>query len=192
MYNNYIMNNMKPAIFLDRDGVIIENCANYVRSWNDVEIFPEAVQALSYYAASPYQIVFVTNQSAVGRGIVSLETIQAINHKLVDLLQKKGCRVDGVFICPHAPHENCPCRKPLPGLLYQASEALSIDLANSVMIGDAWTDLQAGNSAGVKRVGLVCTGRGHQQLKMAVPPSLSNAAIFDSLSDALNTLVAWP
>ena len=186
MYNNYIM---KPAIFLDRDGVVIENRSNYVRSWKDVNIFPGVAKALSYYASSPYYIVFVTNQSAVGRGIITLEAARAINRQLVETLRKNGCRIDGVFMCPHAPHENCSCRKPLPGLLYQASKSLSINLTNSIIIGDAWTDLQAGQSAGVQQVGLVRTGRGCQQLKLPVPSGLSNAPVYDTLSDALNALV---
>ncbi len=182
---------MKSAIFLDRDGVVIENRANYVRSWKDVEIFPEAVQALSTYASSPYRIVFVTNQSAVGRGIISLETAHAINRQLVESLRSKGCRIDGVLMCPHAPEENCSCRKPLPGLFFEASKNFSIDLKNSIMIGDAWTDLQAGRSAGVDRVGLVLTGRGRQQLKMQAPPSLVKTPIYKSLASALNSLVVW-
>ncbi len=180
---------MMPAIFLDRDGVVIENRLNYVRGWNDVEIFPAAVRALSLYASSPYRIVFVTNQSAVGRGIISLKIAQAINQQLVETLQKKGCRIDGVFMCPHAPHENCSCRKPLPGLLYQASESLSIDLTKSIIIGDAWTDLQAGHSAGIKQGGLVLTGRGRQQLELPVPAGLPSSSVFDTLSDALQALL---
>ena len=183
---------MKPAIFLDRDGVVIENRSNYVRSWKDVDIFPEAVRTLSLYASSPYLIVFVTNQSAVGRGIISLEAAQAINQRLVDTMKKKGCRIDGVFMCPHAPEANCSCRKPLPGLLFQSSKQLSIDLANSIIIGDAWTDLQAGLSAGLKQAALLKTGRGRQQLALATPPGLSDAPIFGNLTDALNTLVDWP
>ena len=183
---------MKPAIFLDRDGVVIQNRSNYVRSWKDVEIFPEAVQTLSLYASIPYLIIFVTNQSAVGRGIITLETAQAINLQLVDTMKKKGCRIDGVFMCPHAPQAKCSCRKPLPGLLFQASKQLSVDLANSIIIGDAWTDLQAGFSAGLKQAALLKTGRGRQQLALATPPDLSDAPVFDNLSDALNTLVGWP
>ena len=103
-----------------------------------------------------------------------------------------NCRIDGVFMCPHAPQENCSCRKPLPGLLFQASMKLSIDLANSIIIGDAWTDLQAGHSAGLEQVALLKTGRGLQQLALAAPPGLSDTPVFDNLSDALSALVAWP
>jgi D-glycero-D-manno-heptose 1,7-bisphosphate phosphatase len=181
---------MKPAIFLDRDGVVIENRPNYVRSWADVEIFPDAVQALARVAATPYRIVFVTNQSAVGRGIISLETAQDINQKLLIELERARCRVDGIFMCPHAPEDQCSCRKPQPGLLQQATQELSIDLARSVMIGDAWTDLQAGQAAGVNQVALLRTGRGHQQLRLPTPPELTNAPVYDTLAEALAAFVS--
>lgn len=180
---------MKPAIFLDRDGVIIENRANYVRSWDDVEIFPTAVQALARLVTTPYLIVLVTNQSAVGRGIISLETAQAINQKLLIKLEGAGCRVDGIFMCPHAPDDQCSCRKPQPGLLLQATQELSIDLSRSVMIGDAWSDLQAGMAAGVDQVALLRTGRGNQQLQLPTPPELADAPVYDTLAEALATFV---
>jgi len=180
---------MKPAIFLDRDGVVIENRPDYVRRWEEVKIIPAAVEVLSRFASSPYQIVFITNQSAVGRGIISLETAQKINHKLVFELNKAGCHVDGVFMCPHAPEENCLCRKPLPGLIYQAANSLNIDLARSIMIGDAWTDLQAGQSAGIVRYALVLTGRGREQIALPKPLEISDAPIYTDLASALGDLL---
>jgi len=180
---------MKPAIFLDRDGVVIENRPGYVRRWEDVGIFPAAVEVLSRLASSPYQIVFVTNQSAVGRGIISLETAQKINQQLLLELSKRGCRVDGVFMCPHAPEVNCNCRKPAPGLLYQAADWLNIDLSNSIMIGDAWTDLQAGHAAGVIRLALVLTGRGSQQIALPKPSEISNVPVYADLATALENIL---
>ena len=178
-----------PAIFLDRDGVVIENCPDYVRSWDDVKIFPAAIEILSRMAAYPFRFVFVTNQSVVGRGIIPIETAEAINQRLVLELKKLGCRIDGVYMCPHAPEDRCSCRKPRPGLLLKAAKKLNIDLKNSLMIGDAWTDLQAGQSAGVARLALVLTGRGRQQLKLTRPPALSNVPIYDDLTSSLEGLL---
>ena len=180
---------MQPAIFLDRDGVIIENRSNYVRDWDDVEFFPSAVQALAKYSSVPYRFVLVTNQSAVGREIISLTTAQIINQQIVAELEKNGCRIDGVFMCPHKPEDNCTCRKPRPGLLLQAAKLLSIDLSKSLMIGDAWTDLQAGKAAEVAKVGLVLTGRGRQQLKHTRPPELSLASAYSDLAEALEVML---
>jgi D-glycero-D-manno-heptose 1,7-bisphosphate phosphatase len=178
-----------PAIFLDRDGVIIENRSDYVRSWEDVHVFPQALEALANASASPYKIVFVTNQSAVGRGLMSLATAEAINCRLKALIEDAGGRVDGIFLCPHAPEAACDCRKPKPGLLLQAAQALDLDLARSVMIGDALTDLMAGQAAGVRRLALVRSGRGADQDRLPKPESLKQYQTYDSLTSALEDIL---
>jgi D-glycero-D-manno-heptose 1,7-bisphosphate phosphatase len=180
---------MYPALLLDRDGVIIENCSNYVRSWSDVEIFPQALRGLSLIKNSPYKIVIVTNQSAVGRGLVELSEVHRINDRLIRAIQIAGGRVDGVFICPHTPQDNCDCRKPRPGLVLQAARALTLDLSRSIMIGDAVTDLQAGAAAGITNLALVLTGRGADQAAHLPIGHLGSYSIFDTLSDALKTLI---
>lgn len=180
---------MPAAIFLDRDGVIIENRSNYVRDWGDVEFIPSAVQALAQYSSCPFQFVFVTNQSAVGRGIISLSTAQDINDRIVAELRKNGCRIDGVFMCPHKPEDNCTCRKPKPGLLFQAANLLSINLSESLMIGDAWTDLQAGSAAGIPNLALVLTGRGQEQLNLKCLSEPIDAHTYIDLYDALNSML---
>lgn len=178
-----------PAIFLDRDGVIIENRPNYVRSWEDVTIFPQALSVLARLRDLPYQIVIVTNQSVVGRGGISLQAAQAINERLVAQIVEAGGRIDGVFMCPHAPSDRCECRKPRPGLLLQAAQALAIDLSSSWMIGDALTDVMAGKAAGVKRTALVLTGRGMAQTERPEADRISPFAVYDDLSAALADLL---
>lgn len=179
----------QPAIFLDRDGVIIENRDHYVRSWADVEIFSQAVEALIGARHSAYQIILVTNQSAVGRGHISYATAEAINEQLVSLIRRAGGRVDAVYMCPHGPNDGCSCRKPGPGLLLQAADELNIDLDNSVMIGDARTDLQAGQAAGVGRSILVRTGRGRQQELSLSATERAAVTVFDTLSEALDNVL---
>jgi D-glycero-D-manno-heptose 1,7-bisphosphate phosphatase len=177
---------MYPAIFLDRDGVIIENRENYIRTWDDVEIFEQALKALVRIASSPYKIVIVTNQSAVGRGIISLQTAQEINQRLLDIIQKAGGRVDGIFICPHSPQDDCNCRKPRPGLILDAAHALSLELSRSILIGDALSDIQAGQNAGVGQTALVRTGRGSEQALKIAQTHLQPFPIYDTLSKALD------
>jgi len=177
-----------PALFLDRDGVIIENRANYVRSWADVEIFPQAVAALARVRHLPLKIILVTNQSAVGRGIISLETAQTINERLMAEIEEANGRVDAAYLCPHAPDDHCSCRKPLPGLLHQAAREHDIDLSQSVMIGDALTDLAAGKAAGVREVVLLRTGRGKVQLGLAEAEGLRPFAVYNTLAAALDDL----
>jgi D-glycero-D-manno-heptose 1,7-bisphosphate phosphatase len=179
---------MFPAILLDRDGVLIENRSDYVRDWSQVKILPEAIRALTLSQIKNYKIVIVTNQSAVGRGLISLESATEINRRLVNLIHHQGGQVDGVFMCPHKPDDGCFCRKPKPGLLLQAAKELSLDLRRSWMIGDAWSDVLAGQTAGVRQSILLKTGRGGEQLLQPRPENIVNQLIFDNLALALDTI----
>jgi len=180
---------MFPAIFLDRDGVLIENRADYVRDWSQVLIFPEAINALSDPATKNYKVVIITNQSAVGRGLISLETAQEINDRLAEVINAHGGRVDGVYTCPHKPEDGCDCRKPKPGLLLRAARDLSLDLHRSWMIGDAWSDLLAGQAAGVRGAVMVKTGRGKAQVLRPRPIELqANHFIFNDLAQTLEAI----
>lgn len=183
------MMSKQPAIFLDRDGVIIENRDEYVRSWADVAVFPRALQALAALSAGPYHIIIVTNQSVVGRGHITDEAAAAINDRLLDVIRAAGGRVDAVFMCPHEPEEGCSCRKPLPGLLQSAAEERHLDLPNSIMIGDALTDVRAGQAAGVGLSILLRTGRGREQERLAEAASLPPFLVFDDLLAAINFLL---
>ena len=181
--------NKNRALFLDRDGVIIVNRTNYVRSWSDVDIYPQALTALSRLRDWPGKIMVVTNQSVVGRGLLTLQAAEAINERLVREVSRAGGRIDAVFMCPHAPVENCLCRKPQPGLLTQAAQAMGLNMPQSIMIGDALTDIEAGRAAGVGKVALVRTGLGQQQVQSPAAARLDPFAVFDTLSDALEQLI---
>jgi D-glycero-D-manno-heptose 1,7-bisphosphate phosphatase len=178
-----------PAVFLDRDGVVIENRPDYVRSWQDVSLLPDAAEALHRIDDAGYKIVLVTNQASVGRGLLSLEEAVGINRQLVETLQRSGIEIDGVFLCPHRPEDACDCRKPAPGLILQAAAALGLDLAASLLVGDAVSDLQAGLAAGVGRVALVRTGRGHEQELLLAAAGLAEAPVFDRLAEAVEALL---
>ena len=180
---------MHPAIFLDRDGVLIENRADYVRNWSQVEIFYEAVKALSGSGIEKYKIVIVTNQTAVGRNLMSLETAQGINNKLRIAIKQMGVEIDGIYMCPHVAEDQCNCRKPQPGMLLQAAKELSLDLSASWMIGDAWSDLLAGQAAGVRGVIMVKTGRGTSQLLLSRPENLRDHFVCNNLSEALKMIL---
>lgn len=180
---------MFPAIFLDRDGVIIENRSSYVRRWEDVAIFGQALTALAEVNSGAYKIVMVTNQSAVGRGIISLQTVWEINNRLVRIIQQTGGRIDAVYVCPHAPGDHCDCRKPEPGLLLQAAEAHDLDLGRSIMIGDTLSDIMAGQAAGLRQTVLVRTGLGAEQEILTKAAALKPFLIYDTLEEALSKLI---
>jgi D-glycero-D-manno-heptose 1,7-bisphosphate phosphatase len=183
---------MDPAIFLDRDGVLVENRPSYILRWEDVQLFPGALTALAWANRSPWKFVLVTNQSAIGRGLISLEIAREINRRLVSMIEQAGGRIDGVFMCPHAPQDQCACRKPKPGLILEAAQTLSLDLSRSVMIGDALSDIQAGQAAHVNQTVLVKTGLGTAQAKLPHPKSIRPYLIFDDLYDALLELIKLP
>lgn len=180
---------MHPAVFLDRDGVINENRDHYVRCWPDVTFIPQALTALQAIRHLPYKVIVVTNQSAVGRGIISVTEATAINQQIISAVQAQGGRIDAVFMCPHHPHDECECRKPKPGLLLQATQAYDLDLRHSIMVGDGLSDVVAGRSAGVQTAALVLTGRGKDQLQLAAAAALHPFPIYPTLAEALADLV---
>lgn len=179
-----------PAIFLDRDGVIIENVDTYIRSWEDVIFLPSSLDSLRKLNASVYKIVIITNQSAVGRGLISLAQAQEINQKAIDVILQTGGRVDGLFMCPHSPQEGCDCRKPLPGLILKAAELLTLDLQHSILIGDAITDIQSGQAAGIPTNILVKTGRGSAQLQLTTASSLPQFLNYANLANAVEDILS--
>ncbi len=169
----------RPAVFLDRDGVLNENRADYVRTWEQVAFLPGVFQAMQRLAASPFVVVVVTNQSAVGRGLMSAETLAAINQGIVREVQQAGGRIDAVYACPHTPADGCACRKPQPGMLLAAAQALHIDLARSYLVGDAVSDMEAGLAVGCQPV-LVRTGRGTKQIaRLAVGGLIGTPVVAD-------------
>lgn len=180
---------MQPALFLDRDGVIIDNRQDYVRSWSDVAIYPQALNALVKIKTSQHKIFIITNQSVVGRGLISQATAREINERLVNEIRSSGGRIDGVFMCPHAPDENCSCRKPEPGLILDAASEHSIELKKSILVGDALSDIIAGQSAGITQNVLVRSGRGLAQSTLPIASQIPEFLIYETLFDALEDLL---
>ena len=119
-----------------------------------------------------------------------MERMVQINRRLLAQIRAAGGRVDGLFYCPHAPHVGCDCRKPRPGLLLQAAQTLSIDLSQSILIGDALSDLQAGQAAGVRETALVRTGRGGQQAQSPGAQEVRPFLIFEDLAEALEQMIS--
>ncbi len=156
---------MQPAIFLDRDGVICTNRDDYVKSWEEFTFLPGAKEALRLLATLEWPIVIVTNQSAVGRRLIDRATLSDIHRRMEAEIVAAGGRIDAIYYCPHLPEDNCPCRKPNPGMFLSAANALKLDLANSIAVGDALSDIRAAARAGIRRRYLVLTGRGQATLR---------------------------
>ena len=155
----------RKAVFLDRDGVIIENRSDYVKSWKEVRFLPGALEALQRIGQSDYALVLVTNQSAVGRGIITLDQAIQISERVIAEIEAQGGRIDASHLCPHHPDEECSCRKPAPGMLLRAAEELCLHLESAYLIGDAISDMKAAQAAAAQGI-LVLTGRGTKQASL--------------------------
>ena len=140
-----------PAVFLDRDGTLIEDL-EYPRDPDLVRILPGASEALERLAAAGFPLVVVSNQSGVGRGIVSEDEAARVHDRFVEEFARRGIGFADAFYCPHAPDAGCDCRKPSPKLLLDAASKLSIDLPRSLIIGDKASDIEAGRRVGCRTV----------------------------------------
>ena len=180
---------MNGAIFLDRDGVIIENREDYVKSWAEVDFLPGVFEGLHRLREAGWRTVMVTNQSAVGRGIITVAFVEEVHGRMSEEIVAHDGRIDAVYFCPHHPQANCLCRKPAPGMLRQAAEELGIDLGRSYMVGDALTDLEAARAVGATGI-LVLTGRGREQAAILAKRGETHAPIVADLEAAVEYILA--
>ena len=157
------------AIFLDRDGTLIEE-VGYLHRLEDIQIYPEAFEAVKKINQSGAQAIVITNQSGIARGLITQEDLERLHRQINDAFRQKGARLDAYYHCPHHPTEGtgehtrtCDCRKPQPGLLLRAAQELQLDLEASHMIGDKLRDIEAGHRAGCQSI-LVKTGCGQEEL----------------------------
>lgn len=141
---------MDQVVFLDRDGVINKNRNDYVKTWAEFKFLPNAPKGIKLLNDNGFKIIIITNQSVVGRGIITEKTLNRIHEKMLKELKEFGCIIEKIYCCPHAPSDNCDCRKPKPGMLLKAAKDFNIDLAKSCFIGDNGTDEEAGKRAGCK------------------------------------------
>ena len=180
---------MQRAVFLDRDGVINKNREDYVKSWEEVEFLPGVFSALKELAGSRFLIFVVTNQSPIGRGLLSIVDLETLHHRMKTVIENHGGRIDGFYYCPHRPDENCICRKPAPGLLLKAADQHGLQLEESYFVGDARSDMEAAVNAGCKPV-LVLSGRGATQLKKIKGPLRSACKILADLPEAVHWILS--
>ena len=137
----------RRALFLDRDGTLMVD-TGYVRDPADVVLLPGVARGLVDARELGFDIIVVSNQSGVARGIISTAQLEAVQARFEALLEAEGACIDMVRFCLHGPDDGCLCRKPAPGMLHDAASARGIDLRRSVMVGDRDSDMVAGRSAG--------------------------------------------
>jgi D-glycero-D-manno-heptose 1,7-bisphosphate phosphatase len=179
------------AVFLDRDGTIIEE-VGYLDRIDRLRLFPETVDALRTLQRAGLRVIIATNQSGIAQGLFTEQFVRDLHDHLIERLARGGVRLDGIYYCPHHPEAKlaayratCDCRKPAPGLLQQAARDLDLDLGRSYMIGDRWRDLRAGQAIGTAGV-LVRTGYGETEALQ--PPDGGGA---DVVVDNLAAAASW-
>lgn len=145
------MNNV--AVFLDRDGVLNPD-VGYPRSVGAAVLFPDVAPALRMIREAGYEVIVVTNQSGVGRGMFDMRVVAKFHDQLRTALHESAVDIkeSDFYVCPHTEEMNCECRKPKPGLLLKAAQDRNLSLANSYLVGDKESDIEAGRSAGVKTI----------------------------------------
>jgi len=144
----------KKVVLLDRDGVINRKPPehDYVKSWSEFEFLPGAIEALKLLTQNGYDIYVITNQRGIARGMMDEHDLKVINEKLKEELEKHNARINRIYYCPHGLDDRCDCRKPKPGMLFQAARENDFDLTKAIFIGDDERDLQAGDAAGCETV----------------------------------------
>jgi D-glycero-D-manno-heptose 1,7-bisphosphate phosphatase len=149
---------MKLAI-LDRDGVINQDSADFIKSPEEWRPIPGSLEAIAKLNHAGFQVVLATNQSGIGRGLFEVSTLNAIHDRMHRSLGQIGGRIDAIFFCPHAQDANCECRKPKAGLLQEIARRFNVELKGVPVIGDSLRDLQAATTVGALPI-LVLTGKG--------------------------------
>jgi len=142
------------VIFLDRDGVINKkpSYGDYVKTWQEFEFLPGAIEAVKLLRDKGYRIFVVSNQAGIGRGLMTQQNLKDIHDKMIKEMESQGANIDGIYYCPHEISENCDCRKPKPGLLIRAAKENNIDLTKAVFIGDDEKDEKAGLATGCQTI----------------------------------------
>lgn len=187
-FQNFGMAEMADRILVvDRDGVINEDSDSYIKTVEEWNPLPGSMEALAKLFHSGYRICVVSNQSGLGRGLFGLSELNAMHKKLRDVLAAQGARVELIAFCPHLPSDDCDCRKPRPGLLFQVEERLGISLAGVPFIGDSISDIGAARAARMSPW-LVRTGKGETTLKRDVG-DLDGVAVFQNLAGAVEHLL---
>lgn len=171
-----------PAIFLDRDGTIIDD-AGHIKNPADVVFYPYTVDSLKMLQQD-HQLFIITNQSGIAKGLVSEKEVQEVNRYILDYLRSNDIVITELFYCPHKTEDMCQCKKPSPYFIFEAERLYDIDLSRSYIIGDHPSDAECGINAGIKPFYLL-TGHGRKHLHELTP----GIQIFENLFDCTKAII---
>jgi len=172
-------------VILDRDGVINEDSALFIKNAQEYIPIPGSIEAIARLGENGYTVAVATNQSGIARGLLTLQDLKAIHEKLHRLVTEAGGKISEVAFCPHGPTDSCDCRKPKPGLMKRLMGTLGTP-EEYFIVGDSLRDLQAGIAVGARPV-LVKTGKGKKTIAEDTLPE--GTRIFEDLSAAVNWII---
>lgn len=174
-------------VILDRDGVINQDSASFIKSPHEWQPIPGSLEAIALLNQSGFRVAIATNQSGIARGLFDMATLNSIHDKMHKALAQVGGRIDAVFYCPHSADDDCHCRKPKTGMMEDIARRFSVDLTTVPAVGDALRDLQAFAHAGCQPI-LVRTGKGEQTLAHDDLPSATK--VVADLAEAVQQIIA--
>ena len=174
-------------VILDRDGVINQDSDQFIKNTTEWKAIPGSLEAIAKLNHAGYRVVVASNQSGIGRGLLDMGALNAINDKMYRVLAQVGGHIDALFYCPHAAEANCDCRKPKPGMFIDIAQRFNVDLAGVPSVGDSLRDLQAAVTAGAQPM-LVLTGKGaNTEAAGGLPDGIP---VFADLAEAVRHIVA--
>ena len=175
---------LNNVIFLDRDGTINQDSADYIKGWSEFAFIPRSIEAIRDLTAAGKEIIVITNQSAIPRKLIAPQELDHIHANMKAAVESGGGKISDVFFCPHLPEDGCDCRKPQPGLIYQAQRKYDIDLSTAVMIGDSVRDIECADNSGCGHALLVETGNGKDAAAVTTEMGLRTDYVARDLYDA--------
>lgn len=179
-------------VVLDRDGVINRDSDDFIKSPDEWEPIPGSLEAIARLCRDDYKIVIATNQSGVGRGLFSMDTLNKIHNRMLEAVREKGGDIEAVFFCPHTPEDRCACRKPRPGMLLDMQERLKTSLTGVPMVGDSLRDVEAAQAVNGLPV-LLRTGKGARSIEALSAAEarerLIHVPLFDDLAAFADALL---
>ncbi|MCH2189726.1 MAG: D-glycero-beta-D-manno-heptose 1,7-bisphosphate 7-phosphatase [Gammaproteobacteria bacterium] len=181
----------KQLVILDRDGVINQDSAEFIKSPDEWIPIKGSLEAIARLTQAGYEVVLITNQSGIGRGLLSADQLNQIHGKMLEQLRQLGGQIQTILFCPHLPDDGCTCRKPLAGMYGELGAHMGGNFAGVYSVGDSLRDLQAAQTAGATPV-LVKTGNGRKTKKLIedqLDLKLDSVLVFDNLASFVDALL---
>lgn len=174
---------MLRAAFLDRDGVINRKApeGQYITRWEEFQFLPRVAEAIALLNQARFSVIVISNQRCVAKGLLTVEELEVIHGRMLKHLTALNASISAIYYCPHDIQHSCNCRKPAPGLLFQAAREHLIDLANSWMIGDSDIDVQVGKNAGCRTVRILRNG-----IIPEIDADLSAPSLFEAIQELIH------